>query len=88
MKVYATPAEALEDAMRLSAAMTRKLAIAGLPFGGGKAVLAVPSIPSGDAATSAAPALRGSRRIAGRDVPNELGHQHQRSGHGRDRRAH
>ena len=47
MKVYATPAEALEDAMRLSAAMTRKLAIAGLPFGGGKAVLAVPSIPSG-----------------------------------------
>jgi leucine dehydrogenase len=48
MKVYATPAEALEDAMRLSAAMTRKLAIAGLPFGGGKAVLAVPSIPSGE----------------------------------------
>ena len=47
MKVYATPAEALEDAMRLSAAMTRKLAIAGLPFGGGKAVLAVPSIPRG-----------------------------------------
>ena len=48
MKVYPTPAEALEDAMRLSAAMTRKLAIAGLPFGGGKAVLAVPSIPSGE----------------------------------------
>ena len=48
MKVYATPAEALEDAMRLSAAMTRKLAIAGLPFGGGKAVLAVPSVPSGE----------------------------------------
>jgi leucine dehydrogenase len=48
MKVYATPAEALEDAMRLSAAMTRKLAVAGLPFGGGKAVLAVPLIPSGE----------------------------------------
>ena len=48
MKVYPTAAEALEDAMRLSAAMTRKLAIAGLPFGGGKAVLAVPSIPSGE----------------------------------------
>jgi leucine dehydrogenase len=48
MNVYATPAEALADAMRLSAAMTRKLAIAGLPFGGGKAVLAVPSIPSGE----------------------------------------
>lgn len=48
MKVYETPAEALQDAMRLSAAMTRKLAVAGLPFGGGKAVLAVPEIPSGE----------------------------------------
>ena len=48
MKVYGTPAEALEDAMRLSGAMTRKLAIAGLPFGGGKAVIAVPEIPSGE----------------------------------------
>jgi leucine dehydrogenase len=48
MKVYPTPAEALEDAMRLSAAMTRKLAVAGLPFGGGKAVIAVPAIPSGE----------------------------------------
>jgi leucine dehydrogenase len=48
MKVYGTPAEALEDAMRLSAAMTRKLAVAGLPFGGGKAVIAVPEIPSGE----------------------------------------
>src|SRR5262249_14014235 len=28
MKVYATPAEGLEDAMQLSAAMTRKLAVA------------------------------------------------------------
>jgi glutamate dehydrogenase/leucine dehydrogenase len=33
--------------MRLSGAMTRKLAIAGLPFGGGKGVIAVPEIPSG-----------------------------------------
>ena len=48
MKVYVTPAEALEDAMRLSAAMTQKLAVAGLPFGGGKAVIAVPEIPSGE----------------------------------------
>jgi leucine dehydrogenase len=48
MKVYGRPAEALEDAMRLSAAMTRKLAVAGLPFGGGKAVIAVPEIPSGE----------------------------------------
>lgn len=48
MRVYATPAEGLEDAMRLSAAMTRKLAVAGLPLGGGKAVLAVPEIPVGE----------------------------------------
>ena len=48
MKVYATPAEALEDAMRLSGAMTRKLAVAGLPFGGGKGVIAVHEIPSGE----------------------------------------
>jgi Glu/Leu/Phe/Val dehydrogenase, dimerisation domain len=48
MKIYGTPTEALEDAMRLSAAMTRKLAVAGLPFGGGKAVLAVPEIPRGE----------------------------------------
>jgi leucine dehydrogenase len=47
MKVYETPAEALQDAMRLSAAMTRKLAVGGLPFGGGKAVIAVPEFPSG-----------------------------------------
>jgi leucine dehydrogenase len=48
MKAYDTPAEGLQDAMRLSAAMTRKLAVAGLPFGGGKAVIAVPELPSGD----------------------------------------
>jgi leucine dehydrogenase len=47
MKVYGTPAEGLQDAMRLSAAMTRKLAVAGLPLGGGKAVIAVPEIPNG-----------------------------------------
>ncbi len=48
MRVYLSPAEGLADAMRLSAAMTRKLAVAGLPFGGGKAVLAVPAIPRGE----------------------------------------
>ena len=47
LKVYAAPAEGLEDAMRLSGAMTRKFAVAGLPFGGGKAVIAVPELPSG-----------------------------------------
>jgi leucine dehydrogenase len=47
MKTYGSPAEGLQDAMRLSAAMSRKLAVAGLPFGGGKAVIAVPEIPQG-----------------------------------------
>ncbi len=48
MKTYAEPAEALEDGLRLAAGMTRKLAVVGLPCGGGKAVLAVPEIPTGD----------------------------------------
>jgi len=48
MKVYESPAEALRDATRLAAGMTAKFAVAGLPFGGGKAVLAVPRLPEGD----------------------------------------
>ena len=47
MKVYGTPAEGLH-AMRLSGAMTVKLAVAGLPLGGAKAVIAVRAIPTGD----------------------------------------
>jgi leucine dehydrogenase len=47
LKQYGEPAEALEDGLRLAAGMTRKLAVLGLPCGGGKAVLAVPEIPSG-----------------------------------------
>jgi leucine dehydrogenase len=49
MKVYDAPADGLADAMRLSEAMTAKLALAGLPLGGGKGVLAVPELPEGDA---------------------------------------
>jgi leucine dehydrogenase len=49
MKVYPTPADGLADAMRLSEAMTRKMAILDAPRGGGKAVLAVPEIPTGEA---------------------------------------
>jgi leucine dehydrogenase len=45
MKAYPTPHEALADGLRLSAAMTVKQAAADLPFGGGKAVLAVPEVP-------------------------------------------
>jgi len=47
LKVYDTPADGLEDAMRLSAGMTAKLAVADLGLGGGKAVLAVTKIPQG-----------------------------------------
>lgn len=49
MRVYGSPAEGLADAMRLSAAMTSKLAVARLPFGGGKAVLAVRELPAPEA---------------------------------------
>src|SRR5215210_457526 len=48
MKVYDTPADGLLDAMRLSAGMTSKLAVADLGLGGGKAVLAVQRIPHGE----------------------------------------
>jgi leucine dehydrogenase len=47
MNLYGAWVAALQDAMRLSAAMTRKLAVAGLPLGGGKGVIAVPEIPNG-----------------------------------------
>jgi leucine dehydrogenase len=46
MKPYAAPHDALADALRLSGAMTLKQAAAGLPYGGGKAVLAVPEVPA------------------------------------------
>jgi len=42
MKSYPDPSAALRDALRLSKGMTYKLAVPGLPFGGGKAVLATP----------------------------------------------
>jgi leucine dehydrogenase len=49
LRVYPTPADGLADAMKLSRAMTVKWAGANLPSGGGKAVLAVPELPTGDA---------------------------------------
>jgi leucine dehydrogenase len=45
-KVYPSFDDAVADALRLSLAMTLKLAAADLPFGGGKAVLALPTIPA------------------------------------------
>ncbi len=49
MKVYPSVEDALGDVLRLSSAMTWKNALAGIDFGGGKSVLAVPAIPDGDA---------------------------------------
>lgn len=42
MKVYDRPEDGLQDALRLSEGMTYKWAAMDFPFGGGKAVLAVP----------------------------------------------
>ncbi|HEY3542258.1 MAG TPA: Glu/Leu/Phe/Val dehydrogenase dimerization domain-containing protein [Gaiellaceae bacterium] len=49
MRVYPSPLDGLADAMKLSQAMTVKMAGANLERGGGKAVLAVPELPSGEA---------------------------------------
>ena len=43
---YPDPSDALEDVLRLSEAMTWKQAVADLPYGGGKAVIAVPEVPA------------------------------------------
>ena len=44
MKTYVEPGDVLADAMRLASAMTLKMAAVDMPFGGGKAVLAVPDL--------------------------------------------
>src|SRR5437667_11696546 len=49
LRVYPRPEDGLADGMRLSQAMTQKMAAAGMPRGGGKAVLAVPQLPTGEA---------------------------------------
>lgn len=52
LKTYATPAEALRDAMRLAEGMTWKWAAMDFPYGGGKSVLAVPGPMRGEARRS------------------------------------
>jgi len=51
MKHYPRPADALADGMRLSEAMTLKFASVHFPYGGGKAVIALPApeTPKGEA---------------------------------------
>jgi glutamate dehydrogenase/leucine dehydrogenase len=46
LTTYTAPADALDDVLRLSGAMTLKHAAAETPFGGGKAVIAVPEVPA------------------------------------------
>lgn len=48
MKTYVRPEDGLRDALRLSEGMTFKWAALDFPFGGGKAVLAVPTPLAGD----------------------------------------
>ncbi len=48
LKQYESRTTALQDCLRLAAGMTRKLAVLGLPYGGGKAVIDVPQIPTGE----------------------------------------
>lgn len=52
MKVYDAPAEGLEDAMRLSAGMTTKFAVAGLPFGAGRRCSPCPRSSPGTSAAA------------------------------------
>jgi leucine dehydrogenase len=72
LRVYLDPADGLADALRLSGAMTWKMAAAGMPRGGGKAVLAVPELPTGEPRTrllrrygKLVASLGGSYRTAG-----------------------
>jgi len=46
LKTYRQPEDGLRDVLRLSAAMSYKQAAAGVPYGGGKAVLAVAAVPA------------------------------------------
>ncbi|HEY6567186.1 MAG TPA: Glu/Leu/Phe/Val dehydrogenase dimerization domain-containing protein [Actinomycetota bacterium] len=45
LNTYGAPEDGVRDVVRLSEAMTLKQAAANLPYGGGKAVLAVPEVP-------------------------------------------
>jgi leucine dehydrogenase len=49
IKSYPSPADAMHDAMRLAGGMTAKWAVIGVPFGGGKAVIAPPGPIAGEA---------------------------------------
>ena len=87
MAVYAQPEDALADALKLSAAMTRKMAVCDVPMGGGKAVLAVPALPTGEARTELLHRYGDFIDLARRPLRDRAGHEHVRARHGHDRRA-
>ena len=78
MKAYRSPDGGLRDVLRLSQAMTMKQAAAGLAFGGGKAVLAVPDGARAGivATTRPAAAVRGPRGVARRHLRDGRRHEH------------
>ena len=73
---YADEAAASEDALRLAAGMTMKNALAGLPLGGGKAVLMLPDAPFSRprlfAAFGRAVAALGGRYVTAEDVGTDV----------------
>lgn len=62
VRQYPNDAEALDDAIRLARSMTYKCALAGIPYGGGKAVLLAPPNFTGEVRAEAFRAL--GRQIA------------------------
>ena len=66
LKPYAHPADGLRDGLRLSSAMTRKNAVAELPLGGGKAVIALPAGAGSRRARSARACSCGTHRSSSR----------------------
>ncbi|MFD0517387.1 Glu/Leu/Phe/Val dehydrogenase dimerization domain-containing protein [Paractinoplanes durhamensis] len=88
MKAYPDWPDGLADALRLSAAMTDKCALAGLPNGGGKTVIALPPGPIDPELRRAALHDAHHDRRAERRLRDRPGRRHRPGRHGRHRRAH
>ena len=68
---YAEPGDAVADALRLSRGMSYKNAMAGLPLGGGKAVILADEARDQDARSCSPPSAGRSTRLGGRYVTAE-----------------
>ena len=71
MRSYAGEDEALTDALRLSQAMTYKASLAGLSYGGGKAVVAVLGEPPANREAMFRALGRAIQSLGGRYIPTE-----------------